>query len=649
MFDSSSYDNPAPLAHADTSRDVLPRGDTSQTVHSKDRTITIKSLYHPPNSQHLDTNMMEVKRSNWQNLCEKLDYRTSNTKLWKLAKQIDNLKPRDEEANAIISDNSYVSVDAREAKEALIQHYANESRLTFSSSDKHLARVTRDQIKSCRDKSADNPLFNVDFTLPELSYALQNLDTNKSSGPDNIPEHLLSHLGILDSERLLYICNLSWKTEKLPRQWKSAIVIPIHKPNKNACLTTSYHPISFTFITCKLMDCMVQRRLTHHLHTNNLMPTEQFAFRKGHSTVDQTLYFTQCVRDSQNHKPTRRTMEAFLDVSKAFNREAGIQPLTIRFEVNSYRYFNKIKSFGSFNRTSSFILNWTSNQRLRRDSPLNYMRKHGFIDFNVDASTPFSCITPMDSFNHVEFREELLTSTHKHSSHPELLRQLALEVINDILDQTLIIDTDGSRSDTGRAGSGIFSNTPGNDVKISIRNPDHCSVFRSKLIAISGALEHALNSYMDNIWIMTDSRSSIPYLKNWPIIMDSTGLDILCKLVRLGQRKQVCLQWIPSHVGVPGNEAADELAGRGSDLPNPRSTVLTHTEIHSFQRNKMNLTCQMNSLAASVTLTYSASMVDRLTDFCLKVRHEIGVSSIKVMNPPIDTRSSLFVAKSESE
>ncbi|GFW93539.1 uncharacterized protein TNCV_47421 [Trichonephila clavipes] len=59
--------------------------------------------------------------------------------------------------------------------------------------------------------------------------------------------------------------------------------------------------------------------------------------------------------------------------------------------------------------------------------------------------------------------------------------------------------------------------------------------------------------------------------------------------------------------------------------------------------------CSVTLIAASVKLTYSASMVDRLTDFCLKVRHEIGVSSIKVMNPPIDTRSSLFVAKSESE
>ncbi|GFT75744.1 RNase H domain-containing protein [Trichonephila clavipes] len=218
------------------------------------------------------------------------------------------------------------------------------------------------------------------------------------------------------------------------------------------------------------------------------------------------------------------------------------------------------------------------------------MRKHGFIYFSVGTFTTFSCITPIDSFNHVEFREELLTSTPKHSSHPELLRQMALEVINDIPYQDLIVYTDDSRSDKGRAGSGIFSNTPGNDVKISIRNPDHCSVFRLELIAISGALDHALNSYKNSIWILTDSRSSIQYLKYRPKIRDSTGLNILFKLSRLGQRKQVCLQWMPPHVGLPENEAADELAGRESDLPYPSSIVLTHTEIPSFQRNKINLT-----------------------------------------------------------
>ncbi|GFU05694.1 RNase H domain-containing protein [Trichonephila clavipes] len=149
---------------------------------------------------------------------------------------------------------------------------------------------------------------------------------------------------------------------------------------------------------------------------------------------------------------------------------------------------------------------------------------------------------------------------------------------------------DGSRLDTGRADSGIFSNTPGNDVKISIRNSDHCSVFRSELVAISGALDHAFNSYKDSISILAESRSSIQYLKDWPKIMDSTGLNILSKLTRLDQRTHVCLQWIPSHVGVPGNEAADELAGKGCDLSNHSSFVLSHSKIHSLYRTKMNLT-----------------------------------------------------------
>ncbi|GFX96651.1 uncharacterized protein TNCV_244381 [Trichonephila clavipes] len=35
MFDPSSFANPTPLAHADTSRDVLPRGGTSQQLQLK--------------------------------------------------------------------------------------------------------------------------------------------------------------------------------------------------------------------------------------------------------------------------------------------------------------------------------------------------------------------------------------------------------------------------------------------------------------------------------------------------------------------------------------------------------------------------------------------------------------------------------------
>ncbi|GFV20880.1 putative RNA-directed DNA polymerase from transposon BS [Trichonephila clavipes] len=362
---------------------------------------------------------------------------------------------------------------------------------------------------SMRDRRAGNPLFNVDFTLPELSYALQNLDTNKSSGKDSIPGHFLSHLGILGWERMLYMCNLSWKTGKIPRQWKSAIVIPIHKPNKNADLEVNCGK----YIE-KIGDKARKRLKILKYLSGRDWGSDASTLRITYTTLVRPVleygYQIWQVASPANFKRLERVQLSAARIITGLRYscptdkvlyEADIQPLTMRFEVNSYRYFNKIKSFGLFNRTSSFIKNWTSNQRLKRDSPLNYMRKHGFIDFNVDTSTPFSCITPIDSFNHVEFREELLTSTSKHSSHPELLRQLALEVINDIPDQALIVYTYGSRSYTDRAGSGIFSNTPGNNVKISIRNPDHCSVIRSELIDISGALDHALNSYKDSIWI----------------------------------------------------------------------------------------------------------------------------------------------------
>ncbi|GFV31307.1 hypothetical protein TNCV_4868971 [Trichonephila clavipes] len=43
MFDSTSYDNLTPLAHADASRDVLPRG-----VGLRIGIFTIKELLHSP-------------------------------------------------------------------------------------------------------------------------------------------------------------------------------------------------------------------------------------------------------------------------------------------------------------------------------------------------------------------------------------------------------------------------------------------------------------------------------------------------------------------------------------------------------------------------------------------------------------------------
>ncbi|GIX84066.1 probable RNA-directed DNA polymerase from transposon BS [Caerostris extrusa] len=185
--------------------------------------------------------------------------------------------------------------------------------------NKKTGRATRKLIRSCRVPE-NNELFNEPITSSELLYAIQQLDFKKSPGLDGIHGQFIVNLGSCATKRLLHIFNLSWKLGRLPRQWKTAIVVSIRKPNKDASCMGSYRPIALTCMTCKLMERIILRRITFHLMNRNMLPQEQYGFRKGHSTIDQILYFVQRVRDAHNMKPSRHTMAVFLDLTKAFDK-----------------------------------------------------------------------------------------------------------------------------------------------------------------------------------------------------------------------------------------------------------------------------------------------------------------------------------------
>lgn len=114
------------------------------------------------------------------------------------------------------------------------------------------------------------------------------------------------------------------------------------------------------------------------------------------------------------------------------------------------------------------------------------------VDYTVYTTT----------LSNVAFNEELKMNFTKQNERPELLSQLALEVVNCIPPpQALVFYTDGSKSDTGRTGSGVLMK--------SFRNPDHSSVFRSERVAIQETLDLVLEADENDVWISTDSRSSV--------------------------------------------------------------------------------------------------------------------------------------------
>ncbi|GFS78081.1 RNase H domain-containing protein [Trichonephila clavipes] len=135
------------------------------------------------------------------------------------------------------------------------------------------------------------------------------------------------------------------------------------------------------------------------------------------------------------------------------------------------------------------------------------------------------------------------------SDHPELLKQLALEVIDGIPLDAAKIYTDSSKGETNTIDSGVLNELPGHVIKLQRRNADHASVFRTELIAITCGLSF-INNIRDlavsEIWILTDSQSSIQHLSIWPSIGGSTSRSILHLFQQLSDRQPIHLQWVPS-------------------------------------------------------------------------------------------------------
>ncbi|UYV68603.1 hypothetical protein LAZ67_6000181 [Cordylochernes scorpioides] len=236
---------------------------------------------------------VNMKREKWKQTCENLNPRNPNTKLWHLAKQIDRAQPQTENTNIIKNTDGTPATNDKNAANLLGNSYQISSKIKFEIKDKKVEKKARKIIHDCKNVTSTHNIFHEKINMKELDYALENTDLNKTPGPDGIHGQMISNLGKNGKEKLLYIFNNSWKTGKLPQDWKTATIIPIKKLDKSADDPKNYRPISLTSICCKLMEKIILRRLTYHLDTRNLLPKEQYGFRKGHGTIDQLLFFTQ--------------------------------------------------------------------------------------------------------------------------------------------------------------------------------------------------------------------------------------------------------------------------------------------------------------------------------------------------------------------
>ena len=146
------------------------------------------------------------------------------------------------------------------------------------------------------------------------------------------------------------------------------------------------------------------------------------------------------------------------------------------------------------------------------------------------------------------------------------------------------IYTDGSK-DNDRVGCAAIIN----NISIIQRLPSNASIFTAEIKAIDLALDAIAESDDDHFIIFSDSLSVLLSLENKKLD-NPLVVNLLHKLHLLSiAHKTIFFCWIPSHIGIRGNEAADVAAKKSLDF-NIIASQVPNTDlkphINSFIANK---------------------------------------------------------------
>ena len=98
----------------------------------------------------------------------------------------------------------------------------------------------------------------------EVKWALESINTNKTSGGDGIPVKLFQILKDDAVKMLPSICQQIWKSRQCPQDWKRSVFIPIPKKG-NAKECSKYCTVTLISHASKVMLKIFQARLQQYV------------------------------------------------------------------------------------------------------------------------------------------------------------------------------------------------------------------------------------------------------------------------------------------------------------------------------------------------------------------------------------------------
>ena len=257
----------------------------------------------------------KTKRTCFREFCAGLDFNSSSSVVWAFIKKLAGFNISH---TFPLTQNGILLIEDLAKAELLAGFY-----VSIIGVDNRIAN--EDQLRlyvdNCLEEASEDSV-NNDFSLQEMQTQMKNLKTKKAIGIDEVANELIIHLPEEFQGSVLKVFNLSWSEGDDPLLWKIQEILPILKPNKDPSDVSSYRPISLISCLGKLMEKMVQARLSWWLETYSLLPDNQCGFRPGRSTIDILLQLEHGI--FKGFRENKVTVVIFFDITKAFDKASHV-------------------------------------------------------------------------------------------------------------------------------------------------------------------------------------------------------------------------------------------------------------------------------------------------------------------------------------
>lgn len=251
--------------------------------------------------------IIEHRNLDWEIKLKSLN--TRDNSLWHLNKA---LKNRNSHIPALDNAQKIPVYDETEKSDLIADVFAQSHLISNFESEGFIEFSVSNSLKKIAATKVDN----IEYTnLREIIDIVHKLRNKKAPGPDKINNTLIKHLPVKALVLLCDIFNACLSLSYFPDKWKTAKVVPIHKPGLTKSSPGSYRPISLLPCLSKIFEKLILSRLK--LTIDEYIPHEQFGFKAQHCTTSQLTRLTQHIRGNFNHK--KSTGMVLLDFKKAFD------------------------------------------------------------------------------------------------------------------------------------------------------------------------------------------------------------------------------------------------------------------------------------------------------------------------------------------